>query len=477
MSLNFCDLLVVGSDLSGLIAATLLAKRGLNVLVLDDDEEGEHLPNLATGLETRIFKSLMGKLMIPESKSQVVTENEIACQVVLPKHRIDSSPSRPVLLKEIDREFPEEREVFREFLAELDLLRENHLETFLSFLPLVDRKEVKQFSRWLRQFPDEKMMVLWNRLSPTLQSFLKLQLRFLARGPLLEPLSLQLMLYFSPENGTTFTIRGGLKELKKLFLTRLDYYGGMVHPMQGHTFNISSKGREIREIQLDHYNFPTRCRYLLGNLNWQTFFQKLPKNLWSFWQKKKVAGQNSQGVPYHLQFEVDRSTLPGPMKENAVIVGDPSKPLEGLNYLEINLSSPNRSEGEKLNLTVSYWDQEASDQKGTVYYEELHKEIEKKIRWLIPFADSSLKRIFPHQNGDAGNLFPESGDLPLFLRQAEKGRSYSPSFLFPSLKTPFKNGFLLGPNVLEWLGMEGKILAGLKAVELIWEKESKLKKT
>ncbi len=80
MSLNFCDLLVVGSDFSGLLAATLLAKRGMNVLLLDDDDESEVLPNLATGLDSRTFKSLLSKLMIPESKIQLLHENKVTCQ-------------------------------------------------------------------------------------------------------------------------------------------------------------------------------------------------------------------------------------------------------------------------------------------------------------------------------------------------------------------------------------------------------------
>ena len=78
MSLNFCDLLVLGSDLSGVMAATLLAKRGMNVLVLDDENETEPLPNLLTGLGSRSFKSLLGKLMIPDTKLQMLHENQLA---------------------------------------------------------------------------------------------------------------------------------------------------------------------------------------------------------------------------------------------------------------------------------------------------------------------------------------------------------------------------------------------------------------
>ena len=35
MSLNFADLIVLGDDISGIAAGSLLAKRGFNVMVLD----------------------------------------------------------------------------------------------------------------------------------------------------------------------------------------------------------------------------------------------------------------------------------------------------------------------------------------------------------------------------------------------------------------------------------------------------------
>ena len=233
MSLNFCDLLVLGSDLSGVIAATLLAKRGMNVLVLDDEEETERSPNLATGLETRFFRSMLSKLMIPESKLQIIQENSVTCQVILPRHRIDLVPSRSLLLKEIEREFPAERESFTRLLEETDQLREKVLEALLSFLPITTRKESRRFTRWLKTLPDQKLVSLWQGLSSELQLFLKLQLRFLSRGTLLEPLTLQLLLYLSEENAASFTIRGGSRELKKIFFEKLDYFGGLIHPLAG----------------------------------------------------------------------------------------------------------------------------------------------------------------------------------------------------------------------------------------------------
>lgn len=475
MSLNFCDLLVLGSDLSGVIAGTLLAKRGMNVLVLDDEDEAERSANVFTGFDSRAFKSLLSKLMIPESKLQVLQENEIACQVIFPRHRIDLSSSREHFSKEISREFPAEKERVEEFLGEVDALREKALDPFFGFLPLCTRKETKRFLQWLRQLPDQKTAALWQGLSPTLQTLLKLQLRFLSRGPLLEPLTLQLLLYLPPEGCTTFSLRGGTRELKKLFFEKLDYFGGLVHPLAGDTLEIQAHGREIRSVKLERLSFPTRCRFLMGNLDLKNFYQNLPRNFWSYWRKRKIENVAPLEEPYLIQFEVARDHLPRPMKENLVVIEDPAQPLSGLNTLEMNLSPVSRSNNETALLSVVYRLPAGAEPSETVFAK-IHDEIEKRLRTLIPFSESSLKRVFPQQAADTG-LFPETGDFPLFLKMARKRRAYPPSLLSPSPLTPFKNSVLLGPNLLEGLGMEGKILTALKGVELIWNQESKLKKT
>src|SRR3989338_3085481 len=230
MSLNFCDLLVLGSDLSGVMTATLLAKRGMNVLILDDEEEDEPVPNLAVGLSSRGFRSLLGKLMIPDAKLQILHENRVGCQVVFPRHRLDLYTSRPLFLKEIEREFPEEKGLLEELLAEIDRLRQNYLDEILQFFPVEGPKDKKKFLKWFRGFPSEKALALWEGLSAELQAFLKVQIRFLSQSPVPEPLILALLLFLPPEEATTFSIRGGVRELKKLFFNRLDYFGGMIHP-------------------------------------------------------------------------------------------------------------------------------------------------------------------------------------------------------------------------------------------------------
>ncbi len=486
MSLNFCDLLVLGSDLSGVMTATLLAKRGMNVLILDDDDEGEPTPNVTTGLSSRSFKSLLGKLMIPDSKLQMIQENKIGCQVVFPKHRMDMQRSRPLFLKEVSREFPQERETLEELLVEIDQLRENHLEDLLSFFPIIGPKERKRFVRWFHDFPRAKALSIWNRLTPTLQCFIKVQLRFFSRSPLFDPPLAQMLLFLPPENDASFSIKGGIKELKKLFYDKLDYFGGMVHPLGDDSFQILTKGREVKGVQLGRYNFPTRCRFLLGNMNIQKFYNAVPSPFLSFLfdrSKQKVESLVPVEERSVVQYETWRDILPSPMKENLVYVGDPSAPLEGSNYLEINVHpfpKPPETGADTL-MTVTY----NLGSKKEPLFEKINAEIDSRLHRLIPFANSHLRRTFPpsaegetQKTGETSELFPEqiSGDYTQRMEKiARKNITYEPSFFFPTLTSPHKNLFILGPNILDWLGMEGKMLSALRAVEMIWGAEMKVR--
>lgn len=494
MSLNFCDLLVLGSDLSGVMTATLLAKRGMNVLVLDDEDEREPVPNLATGLSSRSFKSLLGKLMIPDSKLQILHENAVGCQVVFPRHRLDLYRSRPLFFKEIEREFPQEKPLLEDLISEVDQLRENYLDDALSFFPVDGLKEKKRFIRWMQNFPDSKLLSLWNQLSPTLQCFLKVQLRFFSRSPLFDPPLFQLLLFLPPESDSSFSIKGGTKELKRLFFDKLDYFGGMVHPLGEEAFQVLTKGREIRGIQLARYNFPTRCRFLLGNMNVQKVYDNLPNPFFSFLfgrTRQRVEALVPEEERCVVQYEVPKESLPAPMKENVVFVSDPTAPLVGSNYLEINLhplAKPTHREDPQAGslrfdtlLTVSYTvsGEDLPLGPSELTFQKINDEIDSKLHRLIPFSNSHLQRTFParpgSEKGDTTELFPPE-ETPLLLEKiARKRVSYPPSFFIPTLSSPFKNLFVLGPNLLDWLGMEGKMLAALRAVEMIWAGELKVR--
>ncbi len=120
MDTNFYDVVVYGGDLTGLLAAALISKRGTRVLVCGHDDPGPTfcaagytletdpalLPSADAESVTRIFKEL--------NLVQVIRRHSVplspAFQLALPNHRLDIGPDPATTAREIAREFPVEHD-------------------------------------------------------------------------------------------------------------------------------------------------------------------------------------------------------------------------------------------------------------------------------------------------------------------------------------------------------------------------------
>ncbi|MDO8462187.1 MAG: hypothetical protein Q7S98_04945, partial [Deltaproteobacteria bacterium] len=299
MTLNFCDLLVLGSDLSGLLAATLLAKRGMGVIVLQDEEREELNPNLLVGFESKLFRSLIGKLMIPDGRLQIVQKNQVSLQVILPQSRLDISSDSSLLFKELLREFPERIGFFEKLYNEIDQFRRDSLDLMIPLLPVTDKKEKKKFIKVAKSLPYRRFATYLEEAPQDATALLQAQLLFLAQGSLMDPLFFQLCFLLSPETFATFSVKGGITELKKIFYEKIEYFGGTIQKAQD-GFELVVEKNEVKGIKLPQYGFVTRCRYLLGNTEVQKIYQMIPKSFRTRKFKKQAAQMKPIAYPCTL---------------------------------------------------------------------------------------------------------------------------------------------------------------------------------
>ena len=110
------DALVIGSQLGGLVAAALLAKRGHRVLVVDHDGLGEgyhdggytlpYAPVLLPPLKgIPAAESAFGELGMLTDLGRLLTPHDPELQVLLPGHRFDLSRDAARRGRELSREF------------------------------------------------------------------------------------------------------------------------------------------------------------------------------------------------------------------------------------------------------------------------------------------------------------------------------------------------------------------------------------
>ena len=130
MATQHFDVAVIGGQVSGLISAALLAKRGRRVLLLDHGEntayyrrKGLRLPLVPTLVPTLdsapAVQKVHDELGLGPDLRMSSEPLDPAFQAIMPKHRIDVRVDRAAMLAELSLEFPDLVAPLRHFFERL----------------------------------------------------------------------------------------------------------------------------------------------------------------------------------------------------------------------------------------------------------------------------------------------------------------------------------------------------------------------
>jgi phytoene dehydrogenase-like protein len=127
------DVCVVGSQLGGVLAGALLARRGFRVLHVAHDDPGFHYGDhgyvlpfgpavLPSPRHMPSAEAVLAELGLATDVGRTLAPSEPDLQLLLPRHRVDVSREPTVLRTELRREWPQDAEALEGAFAELSTL-------------------------------------------------------------------------------------------------------------------------------------------------------------------------------------------------------------------------------------------------------------------------------------------------------------------------------------------------------------------
>jgi len=477
------DVAIIGSNLSGLVAGAMLVRRTFQVLIIDVDNVRLELkrdgytikpfPGLFFGFgQSHVFSEIFQELGIPFLEKKKFHLAQPAYQLSMPDLRLDIPQGREEWSGLLTREFGAEAGAITNLLDTADryssLVRSMFAEgvvypafTFRERYRLnrvcgalgVDFKEGSQL--------DYHDLLDSTPLSPEARSFIESQFLFLSPIYPDHPSMFFASWVLSMLNKGIYTVEGGLKVLENICKERIISYRGQLQ-RTGEIEQIDF-GR-INDIILAGSKEPVRCKKILVATSLPDFFdQHLPKGLRGS-HRQRLFGPPHRRHDYTLFLAIDDRVVPVGMKENVILLSQPSAPISAKNLAFVSLSPADSTEyapeGKRLiaiTTVVDPEDGELSPQEARLISDDLLD----RLRDLVPFLDNYTEFVAYDESYGLYQAQRHSIEPPPIDPEDRFGLACIPN------RTPHKEIFYAGKATLPGMGMEGEGMSALIAANLI----------
>ena len=483
------EVIILGSDIGGLIAGTYLSKEHHSVLLLKENQyhpfheekgyrfipfsnfsekriKGDLLERVSKDLDFPLFMSDLGETRRGETRSKNPKE-KVAFQVILPKSRIDLFCQRSMLQMELEREFPKEIAQIKKFYTEMEELQhlfqvEKTKEGPGSIFPIQPRSLIK---RWWPFNPLPKGRID-QRLAPfsrEFREFIKLQL--VSWGNLFSdqfPISLANSFLF--HNGTDeWESEIDLEILREKILKKFFQSGGKIEEIE-RVERVEKRWRRGMVLSLKGDARGFRSKFLIFNSPLHRLSTLLGK-------KGRLLSKWGERIPPRyvlipLFLGIREKVIPVGMRELLVSISDLNKHYEGGNLLFLSLSQKGDEteapDGRRA-LTVESlmipekWDSDS--------FAEHQKGVMKHLYYLIPFLEEHIEFM----DWDWVNHHFPCWSYPHFFYETPSHFQWREGMVPNRIS---KDLYFIGKENFPYLGTEGEILSGLRVAREIAEKYS-----
>ena len=477
-STSFYEIVVVGTDLSGLVLAALAAKRGYRVLVLGQgyrpdvyDCEGfpfHRRPRLFYGLSA----SPAAEFALVELGLNIEIRNLLRpisprYQFVMPAHRIDFDADPAVLERELEREFPGRLPVVERFLrgaAEDNALVQAVLEENPPLPPegMRERRRYRQAVSRLVDLQSNSHGPFHSlpRAEPV-SALLLAPLPFLAQ-PDLDSIGHVPGVRAAVHAAQGFhTLAGGFDRLIGLLLDKLTSHCGVYRPDDSVEQLRVVRGK-VRSIRLRHRNEELGCKLVICNGDPKRFFQLVPHER----QRERYHNTVRSLLPTHYQASLNVA-LRGEIVQQGMcpvvfLVSDPARPLEDDNLLMLTSeqgAAAEEGDAPYRVLTASCLVRARHFAPRLAFARELERRLLAKLAMLVPFLEE--RTLAAHltwlPRDPDGSELAMSEVVPHYAPAMP--RSLEASAL--SCVSGYKNVLVGGDALFSGFGLEGAFLTAL----------------
>ncbi len=433
------DILIIGSEISGLVSAALLAKKGFRVAVVSGmegspvyEKDGYTLnerPFLVTGLKGGPLGALFDEIGLPKNSGM---KGAIPYQVILPDERVDIYEDPKLFHDELRRCFPKEIDKVSDFYNHISGLNEEigHVMDMNPFsFRLLLPSGIRKGKKALRDIAEGL------GLSQRFQSFVRAQISsfsyldgptsIIAASSLLE----------SPRKGI-YPMEGGLKEM---LLKKIKSFGGDF--IRSPAKEVSRNGNRWLLRTEDE---ALSGRVVIGNIDAQTFcglFLDVGNKY-----LKSIGRIEKSLFPLTVNLGVKESGIPVGMAEDVIMLRDYGREHIPDNLLLVHMGTP--SNGKRgVSITCHVPREECG--KGNI--RGISEAMLEGVDELFPFIDRHTEVL------DMRNIEPKGDGIFVSSVKQKMGIGGLP---FEMVRGEI---YYAGPEVFPSLGFDGLVYSGKAA--------------
>ncbi|HLG20276.1 MAG TPA: hypothetical protein VI895_10745 [Bdellovibrionota bacterium] len=473
MKVRLFDVCVLGDGIGGLLAAIMLQKKGIKLVVLTDRRAKDFDPALCEFLNGFTIKPMLKRVGFHPTEVNAIPALEAPVQLAFMDHRLDCYGEEGRFHRELTREFPDHAKQI------LQLFKESygHLEVyhylFNSRVPLPPKGFFahRNFRKMLDQVCDAQLLAD-RSLDKELKSFdvgddfsravdaMQLALRDLITS---WTSGAQLAHLLALVRWEGYDAAAGVATIRNMLLSKIKERGGLVAECD-QIKGVMLEKKRIAGFELAGAEWSeVRCHVAMIGGDPRGLFAMAPDaEPVRQWQKKLSELQIFAGKAYQL-YRVSPEGIPTGMQSQGLLIprGRPNGGSERRRWVRALRYVVRKSEnGDKSPHTwigVSAF-MDPSSQRPDL--KRVSTEIREGLKSLIPFLENHLleepkEPYLPSMEGKPGDF--RQG----FIYTASEPRTLGVCGFTP--ETPLKNTFLAGDMIFPGLGLDGEVISGFQA--------------